>query len=149
MVTHPNSVALVVRNIEESDSGTYQCNFRNVNNNNECFEPVNLELDESVDFCTPDRLTYHAYVGESITLRCCVDNYVTQMWRMGTGASNMEVSANERITFDGTHLRISPVTLQDDGVYKCTAGSTSGQYLTLTATLKVYGESGLSSCMCV
>ena len=137
IVKYPTYVVLVVNSIEDSDAGRYQCNFQDADGG-ECFEEVHLELGESVDFCTPDEVTYHAYVDDSVTLECCVDNYDTQ-WRYDD--TNEEISENEQITFDGTHLRFNSVTLEDRGEYSCRAQSTDNQYFTLTAYLEVYGES--------
>lgn len=135
IIYYTDRVVLAVGDIEESDSGSYSCNFRG-ENAEECFRVVEVVLPESVEFCTPNNEWYDAFIGNSITLKCCVQNYANQQWKTG----GMSISENDRISFDGTHLQINPVTVEDQGVYKCIARNAEYQYREITAVLKVYCE---------
>ena len=137
-----SSAILIVKNIEESDAGEYLCNFRN-QNNQECQEEMELQLTPIAEFCTPSFVTYHAYIGENATLRCCVENYNTWTW----SAEGQEVDESDRFSFDGTDLQIHPVTLGDEGMYTCTA-EMNGIPVTIKAQLEVYCKS-VSVCLCL
>ena len=129
-------VVLIIRNIEAADAGEYQCNFEDTHGT-ECFSTIQFEPEETVQFCTENDITYHAYVGDSVTLECCVNNYESQSWR--DRDSNDVISENDHITYEGTHLVINPVTLEHRGDYSCTAEK-DNNYVTIMASLEVYSE---------
>ena len=130
-----NSAILIVTNIEESDAGQYLCIFRD-QSNQECQEVIELEFTPIAQFCTPNFVTYHAYIGDNATLKCCVENYNTWTW----SAEGQEVNESDRFSFDGTDLQIHPVVLGDQGMYICTA-EMNGIPVVLNAQLEVYCKS--------
>jgi hypothetical protein len=139
LVDRSNHATLVVNDINPEDIGQYQCNFRD-QHDNQCFEEINLQLD--VDFCTPNSVTYHRNAGESATLECCVNNHVSQYWKRD--GSEDPISESEDIQLMGTSLRISSLSLEDEGRYICVAVDGVGEEETLTADLKVYERLSIS-----
>ena len=124
-----------MNNIDPIDIGQYQCNFHN-EHGDDCFEQINLQLD--IDFCTPDSVTYHQYIGGSVTLDCCVNNHDNQYWKRDD--SEDPITENEHVQLMGTSLRLSSLSLEDEGRYICVAIDGVGEETTLTADLKVYGK---------
>jgi hypothetical protein len=94
IVTRSDHAILIVDNIDESDVGEYQCNFVD-EDGRMCFPEVIVELD--IEFCTPDSVTYHKYIGASVTLKCCVKNHMSQYWRRGD--SDEAITESEDIEF--------------------------------------------------
>lgn len=129
---------LIVNDIEPGDIGEYQCNFRD-EDGHECTDVIPLRLD--VEFCTTNHLTYHQYIGENVTLECCIRNQITHYWRKDD--STEAIAESEGVEFIGTSLKISSLSLEDKGRYVCVADNGAGEE-TLTANLKVYGTSTLA-----
>ena len=130
-----SSAILIVKNIEESDAGEYLCNFRS-QNNQECQEDIEVQLTPIPEFCTPSFVTYHAYIGDNATLKCCVENYNTWTW----STEGQEIDESDHFSFDRTDLQIHPVVLGDEGIYTCTA-EMNGIPVTIKAQLEVYCKS--------
>ena len=135
VVVTTSYVILIIYDIVESDKGLYQCNFED-NNGDQCFKSKRLVFTENVEFCTPNAITYHAYVGSSVTLECCVNNYEAQAWSM----NDEMISDSDVFAYDGTHLQINPVSLEHRGEYECIAVHENNQHMQIRAYLKVYSE---------
>lgn len=132
--------SLFILNIEASDIGQYQCNFHYEDTGAECIGQVELSLD--VNFCTADSRTYHKYIGEAVTLQCCVENQNSQHWRRED--STEAITAGGNIELDGTNLKILSATLEDEGKYFCVATSADGETEELSASFKVYERLSIS-----
>ena len=129
---------LTIQPIADTDQGSYSCNFRN-QLNQPCSRVVEVTFVNSVEFCTPDDLRYHATVGDSVTLECSAKNYDVLRWSKGQSNTAIDLS-DPHVSVNGTNLRISPVSVEDRGEYKCIA---ENEYFTaqdISATLEVYCE---------
>lgn len=129
--------SLFILNLELADIGQYQCKFHNERTGAECIGQVELEL--NIQFCTPNSITYHKYIGESVVLECCVEQYNSQFWRREGSTEAINVNASLNIEFEGTGLKLNYISLEDEGKYYCVAENTDGETESIQCSLKVYG----------
>ena len=93
----------------------------------------------SVEFCTQNDLRYHATCGDSVTLECSAKNYDVLRWSKGQSNTAIDLS-DPNVSMNGTNLRISPVSVEDRGEYKCIAENKYFTAQDISATLEVYCE---------
>ena len=131
---------MTIQPIAVTDEGSYSCNFRN-QQNQPCSRVVEVTFVNSVEFCTQNDLRYHATVGDSITLECSAKNYMYDVLRWSKGQSNTAIDLSEtHVSMNGTNLRISPVSVENRGEYKCIAENKYFTAQDISATLEVYCE---------
>ena len=93
----------------------------------------------SVEFCTQNDLRYNATCGDSVTLECSAKNYDVLRWSKGQSNTAIDLSETH-VSMNGTNLRISPVSVEDRGEYKCIAENKYFTAQDISATLEVYCE---------
>ena len=129
---------LTIQPIAVTDEGSYSCNFRN-QQNQLCSRVVEVTFVNSVEFCTQNDLRYHATCGDSVTLECSAKNYDVLRWSKGQSNTAIDLSETH-VSMNGTNLRISPVSVEDRGEYKCIAENKYFTAQDISATLEVYCE---------